>query len=431
MHMALEHLDSAHVDRRIILLMPSLTYRAGAFLEAAAQLGLEVVRGLDMPRPLARYWQPTLPLDFRDPERAVRDLIAYARAHPVRAVLAVDDSATVIAARACALLGFSHNAPDAAQAARDKYIMRTMLQRAGVAGPRFRRFHTGDDPRAIVHSINFPCVVKPTLLSGSQGVIRADDPESFVRAFNRSRAIVLGTGGEPGQDHTGHLLVEDYIPGVEVVLEGILAQGRLHVLALFDKPDPLVGPFFEETIYVTPSRLPPSTQQEIAACASAACAALGLREGPVHAELRCNDAGPWIVEVAGRSIGGLCSKILRFGTEGTSLEELILRHALGLPIATLRREARAGGVMMIPIPGSGVLRAVDGLAEARAVPAIEEIEITVPLKHTLVPLPEGSSYLGFIFARGARPEEVEDALREAHGLLRFTVTPRIAVSGPR
>lgn len=425
--MAAEQLAAARVERRVILLMPSLTYRAGAFVAAAAQLGLEVVRGLDMPRPLARYWHPTLPLDFRDPDRAVRDLMAYARAQPVRAILAVDDAATVIAARACALLGLPHNVPDAAQAARDKYLMRTQLQAAGVAGPRFRRLHTDDDPRAIAGSIEFPCVVKPTLLSGSQGVIRADDPEAFVRAFTRSRAIVLGAGGEPGRRHTARLLVEDYIPGVEVVLEGILARGTLQVLALFDKPDPLIGPFFEETIYTTPSRLPLDAQRAIAACAAAACAALGLREGPVHAELRLNEAGPWIVEVAGRSIGGLCSKILRFGTEGASLEELILRQAMGLPIASLQREGRAGGVMMIPIPGAGVLKAVEGLEDARAVPCIEEIEITVPLKHTLVPLPEGSTYLGFIFARGARAEEVEAALREAHRRLRFILTPRLAL----
>lgn len=411
--------------RRIILLMPSLTYRATAFTTAAESLGLEVIRGLDMPKPLARYWKPALPLDFRDPARATRALVAYAHRYPVRAIVAVDDAATVLAARACAALGLPHNDPDAADAARNKHRMRVGLERAGVPSPRFSLHHCDEDPAVLAPAIRYPCVVKPLLLSGSQGVIRADDPTGFVRAFRRSRAIVLGTGGEPGEARSGHLLVEDYIPGVEVALEGILAEGHLHVLAIFDKPDPLEGPFFEETIYVTPSRLPAAAQRAIVACATAACAALGLREGPVHAELRLNDAGPWIVEVAGRSIGGLCSRILRFGAAGSSLEELILRRAMGLPVADLARERRAGGVMMLPIPRAGVLRGVDGLEAARAVQGVESIEITTPLKHPLVPLPEGSSYLGFIFARAERPEAAEAALREAHRRLRFRITPQI------
>jgi biotin carboxylase len=406
----------------IILLMPSLTYRANAFLEAAERLGLTVIRGLDMPAPLARYWHPTLPLDFRAPDRAVRDLVRYARAHPVAAIVAVDDAATVIAARACAALGLSHNAPEAAAAARDKYLLRLALARAGVPGARFQVCHTDDDPEAVAATITYPCVVKPTCLSGSQGVIRADDRAQFVEAFRRSRAIVLATGGDPGIGGASRLLVEEYIPGEEVVLEGLLAQGELHVLALFDKPDPLVGPFFEETIYTTPSRLPESTQRAIGQCCEAACAALGLREGPIHAEFRVNENGPWVIEVAARSIGGLCSRILRFGAGDTSLEELILAHAVGrTPL--YERERRAGGVMMIPIPAEGVLRAVEGLEEARAVPNIESIEITAPLKHRLVPLPEGSSYLGFIFARADRAEEAEAALRAAHRRLHFVIAP--------
>lgn len=402
---------------RIILLMSNLTYRAAPFMDAARRLGLEVVRGVDMPAALAEQWHATLPLDFRDPDRAAADLVAYARRHPVRAILSIDDSAGLIAARACAALGLSHNAPDAAQAARDKYLMRGRLSAAGVPCPRFRLAHTTDDPAVLARGIEYPCVVKPTLLSGSQGVIRADTPDEFVAAFRRTSAIVRGTGG-PGQ-----LLIEDYIPGDEVVLEGILAYGRLQLLALFDKPDPLIGPYFEETIYVTPSRLPTKSQDAIIACAAAACAALGLREGPVHAELRLNEAGPWVVEAAGRSIGGLCARILRFGSEEIALEEMILRRAVGLDIGTLQRERRAGGVMMIPIPRAGLLSRVDGLKEARAVPGIEEIDITIPLRHPVTPLPEGSSYLGFIFARGQTPAQVEAALREAHGHLSFTILP--------
>ncbi len=415
------------LDKRIILLMGGVTYRGTAFVEAAERLGLEVVRGLDMPRPLARHYRPTLPLDFRDPDRAVRDLVAYARERPVGAILAVDDAATVIAARACARLGLAHNSPDAALAARDKSVMRQRFAAAGVPGPSFRLYHTDDDVARVAAEAPYPCVVKPTTLSGSQGVIRADTPEELAQAFARTRSIVLCANREGSARPSRHILVEDYIPGVEVVLEGILAAGRLTPLALFDKPDPLVGPFFEETIYVTPSRLPSMTREAIVATAARACAALGLREGPVHAELRVNNAGPLVVEVAARSIGGLCAKILRFGTEEMSLEELILRGAMGLDGEPPRREDRAGGVMMIPIPRAGILKGVDGLEEARAVVGVEEIDFTIPLQHPVVPLPEGAQYLGFIFARGTTPEEVEAALREAHNRLRFTIVPELRV----
>ena len=414
------------MNSRVILLMSSLTYRSNAFVAAAERLGLEVVKGVDMPRPVARMWRATLPLDFREPRRAVRDLVEFARRHHAQAIVSVDDAATVIAAQACATLGLPHNSPDAATAARNKLIMRQKLSEAGAASPRFRLFHTDDDPEAIGSEPDYPCVVKPILLSGSQGVIRADDPATFSAAFRRTGAIVLATGGEPGEHGKGHILVEDYIPGVEVELEGILSQGQLQVLALFDKPDPLVGPFFEETIYVTPSRLSWGIQRNIQECTVQACAALGLREGPIHAELRVDDSGkPWVVEIAGRSIGGLCSKILRFGTEGLSLEEVILRRAVGLPVDELQREGRAAGVMMIPIPRAGMLKRVDGLEPARAVSGIVDIDITLPVNHPVVPLPEGSSYLGFIFARCDRPDEVEAALREAHRRLTFTILPQV------
>jgi hypothetical protein len=195
----------------------------------------------------------------------------------------------------------------------------------------------------------------------------------------------------------------------------------LKPLALFDKPDPLEGPFFEETIYVTPSRLPDALQRRITAAAAAACAALGLSEGPVHAELRVNDDGPWIIEVAARSIGGLCSRTLRFGT-GMSLEEVILRHALGWPIDSLVREQRPAGVMMIPIPRAGRLGAIHGRERATGVEGIEEVAITAHVGQELVPLPEGWQYLGFIFARADTPDAVEKALREAHAHLRFEIT---------
>ncbi len=402
--------------------MGSATYRAGAFLQAARGLGLQVIAGVDLPPDLAPPRPDRLALSFGQPDAAVAALVDYARANPVGALLAVDDGATLIAARAAAALGLPHNALDAAYAARDKYVMRGRLAAGGAPIPAYRLYSTADDPDLLAREAPYPCVVKPTLLSGSQGVIRADNPAEFVAAFRRAAAIVRSASGQP----EGALLVEHYIPGDEVVLEGLLAAGQLTVLALFDKPDPLVGPFFEETIYVTPSRLPAAVQQQIAVAAAQACAALGLREGPIHAELRVNERGPWIVEVAGRSIGGHCSRTLRFGAADASLEELIVRRAMGLPAPTWHQEG-ADGVMMIPIPRGGILKRVDGVEAARAVPLIQDVQITAPCNHPLTPLPEGSSYLGFIFARGDTPAQVEAALRAAHSHLRVVTLPRLPV----
>jgi biotin carboxylase len=409
--------------KRVLLLMSPATYRAGAFLSAAEGIGLEVVQGVDLPRALADEWHVPLGLDFRDPEGAARAIVDFAHAAPVDAILSVDDSASLIAALASAAMDLPHNSPEAALAARDKSVMRERLAAGGAPCPVFRRFRLTDDPAWIAERVSYPCVVKPLRLSGSRGVIRADDPAGFVAAFERVRRVLAAEGEAPGMDQ---VLVEDFIPGVEVALEGLVTHGDLRVLALFDKPDPLDGPFFEETIYVTPSRLSPAAQEAIAAAAARAVTALGLREGPIHAELRVNERGPWLLEVAGRSIGGLCSSILRFGTD-VCLEELILRHAVGLELPSLERERQAAGVMMIPVPRSGILQDYHGLEEARAVPGVEGVEITARRHYPLVQLPEGASYLGFIFARGETPEEVEGALRRAHQKLTFDVRPELPV----
>lgn len=370
-----------------------------------------------MPPELAEYWQVPLGLQFDQPEQAVQAIVNFTRKTPVQAILAVDDSATVLAALASEALGLAHNSGEAALAARNKHRMRQLLAAAGVSSPKFSLYDMTDDPAQVAAEVEYPCVVKPLLLSGSRGVIRADNPAEFDVAFRRLGRLLASMQRAPGSTQ---ILVENFIPGFEVALEGMLDRGELKVLALFDKPDPLDGPFFEETIYVTPSRLPDLVQAEIAACTASAAAALGLRHGPIHAELRVNEAGPWIVEVAGRSIGGLCSQTLRFGPE-VSLEELILRQAVGLEIDSWRGDEGAKGVMMIPIPAAGLLKRVAGLEAARQVPGIESVEITAQLYQPLVPLPEGESYLGFIFARSNHPAEVETALRLAHQQLHFEV----------
>ena len=406
---------------RLLLLLPTRTYRTEAFMDAARGLGVRVVAAAERPSTLEDLAPDTLlTLDFADPDAAAARVAEWSRSRPLAAVVGVDDATAVAAAAIAARLGLRASAPAAVSAARDKYQMRQCLAAAGVPVPRFRRVALKDDPLLASRGVAFPCVLKPLTLSASRGVIRANTPDQFIAAVRRIRALLGRDDVSVSGDGAEFLLAEAYIPGLEVALEGLLMDGRLHLLALFDKPDPLEGPFFEETLFVTPSRLPADVQARIAAVTVSACAALGLREGPVHAELRVNSEGPWILEVAPRSIGGLCSRTLRFGT-GMTLEELILRHALGWPIESLERERRPAGVMMIPIPRAGRLRAVGGRDDAAAVPGVEEVAITAHEGQELVPLPEGWQYLGFIFARADAPDAVEAALRGAHARLTFQI----------
>jgi biotin carboxylase len=409
-------------QKRILLLMSPATYRAGAFLSAAKKLNIEVIVGIDLPEQLSEYWHVPLGLDFLNPDASVRTIVEFAQKNPIHAIISVDDSAVEIAARAGAALGLAHNSPQAAEAARDKLLMRTLMAKGGAPCPVFRFFSLSADPTWIATQVTYPCVLKPLRLSGSRGVIRTDNVSEFITAFDRLKRLLLSEG----YSEQDSFLVEDFIPGFEVALEGILTHGQLKVLTLFDKPDPLDGPFFEETIYVTPSRLSAKVQQDIAHCVAVAAASLDLREGPVHAELRVNEQGPWMLEIAGRSIGGLCSTILEFGS-GICLEELILRNAIGQEITSIERDQHATGVMMIPIASAGMLKAVHGVGEAEQVPLITGVEITAKLNHPLVPLPEGASYLGFIFARGETPAEVEKAIRKAHKLLQFDIRREILV----
>ena len=408
---------------RLLLLLPATTYRAEAFLEAARKLKLEVVVGSKRAAMQADLGDTVfLPLNLHDLDEAVRSVVEFARTAPIDAVVGVDDHTTVVATAISAAMGFPHNPVSAVAAARNKHRMRELLSGQGVPVPRFALVSVDDDPVTIAEKIAFPCVLKPISLSASCGVIRANNRDEFVAAFHRVAALLEKLGEETLGEGVGKILVEDFVPGHEVALEGLLTNGELRVLALFDKPDPLDGPFFEETIYVTPSRLPAAVQREVASCAARAARALGLGEGPVHGELRMGDRGVWVIEVAARSIGGRCSQALRFAA-GLSLEEVILRHALRMDIPSLDREGSAAGVMMLPIPRAGVLEEVRGREKALAVPGIENLEITAQPGDELVPLPEGTRYLGFLIARRETPEAVETALRDAHRKLEFIIAP--------
>ncbi len=400
--------------------MPATTYRSADFMDAAHRLGADVVVGSNLPQILETFSDGrTVTLDFDHPERAVEQIRSVP---PFDAIVAVDEEGTLLAATLAAALNLPHNSIASVEAARNKAVSRRLFRDAGLPVPRFEVLPLDEDPGPAAARVGFPCVVKPLVLAASQGVIRADDLPSLRAAVERVRAIVADRKIQKRGPAARQILIEAFIPGREVALEGLLRNGTLDVLALFDKPDPLDGPFFEETLYVTPSRLPKPVQDAIAACAAHAAAAIGLSDGPIHAELRINNQGPWLLEVAARSIGGLCSRTLRFGTALT-LEEIIIRHALGMDIPSLERERRAAGVMMIPIPKAGRLKDIRGTDEAKAVPGIEEVTIMIRRGQRVVPLPEGKRYLGFIFARGESPEFVEAALREAHRRLAFEIAP--------
>jgi biotin carboxylase len=308
------------------------------------------------------------------------------------------------------------------RACHDKYLARQLFHAAGLPVPQFFRVPLGDSPSAAAGRAPYPCVLKPLGLSASRGVIRANTPEEFAAAFERIKALLEKSLDirMAREDHNQYLQVEAYIPGREFAIEGLVTRGAVRILALFDKPDPLEGPFFEETIYVTPSRESPAVQQTIREAVTTAVRALGLYHGPFHAELRYNEAGAWMLEVAARPIGGLCSKALRFGAN-LPLEELLLRHAVGEDVSALALSDAASGVMMVPIPRGGIYEEVSGVDDARAVAGIDDVVITAKTGQMLVPLPEGAAYLGFLFARGRQPVEVEHALRDAHARLQFQI----------
>jgi len=402
---------------RLLLLLPTATYRTTAFVEAARRLGVDLTVASEQSstfegaRPDA-----LLTLDFAHPDHAAEQTRTFAARRQVNAVLGVDDDTVVIGAAIGAALGLGGNAVASVEAARDKHRQRELLARHGVPVPRFQLHRLDADLEGIARAQAYPCVVKPLRLSASRGVIRANDGRELTAAIRRLAAIL--SQPDTAGCATDVFLVEEYVPGAEVALEGLLVGGALHVLALFDKPDPLDGPFFEETIYATPSRLPETAQRVLADTAARAAQAIGLTRGPLHAELRWNDRGAWLIELAARPIGGRCSAALRF-QDGATLEELVLREALGMALARPVRETAAAGVMMIPVPGAGILREVRGVAEARAVPGVEDVIITAHRGQELVPWPEGSRYPGFIFARGAEPEDVVAALHTAHRRLTF------------
>ena len=414
--------------RRVVLLFPSQSYRVDSFLRAAERTRVDLWLGTDLPPAFARHGRPLLEIDFTRPEAAASVIAEASSRAPFAGVIGTNESSAVVAALASELLGLPSPRAEGARAARDKRLMRALLAREGVPSPAFHLLPKEKSPEDALLCVRFPCVVKPPMLTGSQGVIRADSEEEFTRAVHRVRAILANHTSDARVDPGFfELVVEDYMPGREVAVEAIMTEGELSPLSIFDKPDDLTGPFFEETLYVTPSRLSPEEQADVLDVTARAARALGLTHGPIHAELRTQKGRAQIVELAGRSIGGLCSRV--FQRIRGPLEDVLLAHAAGQKVEAEQRDdhAKAAGVMMMPIPRSGVLRKVTGLEEALAVPGVDDVNIAIQPGSAVRALPEGGSYLGFIFAHGPTPAAVERSLREAFARLRFELSPLLSV----
>jgi biotin carboxylase len=424
-------------EKRILLLSATTGYQLRAFGEAADRLGYELAFATDRCHRLDDPWQDrAIAVRFHDIPASLQAIEQTAGQNPFDGILVVGDRPVRLAAAAASALGLPGNPPHAAAASGDKRETRVRFASAGMPVPWFRTIDltTAAPERELACAIEsddvrWPCVLKPLGLSGSRGVIRADTPSEAPAALTRIRALLarpdvraLRSSGDDA------VLVEGYIEGREYALEGVLTSGTLRSLAILAKPDPLEGPYFEETIFLVPPGLGPREEQAAVVAVQHACSALGLQHGPIHAEFRMGDQGIFVLEIAARPIGGLCSRVLRFGERRVSLEEVLLRHAAGEQPEGLTREALAAGVMMIPIPARGILKRVDGLADARAVPYVEAIHVTAKPDQLLEPLPEAGSYLGFIFARADSPGEVDTALREAHGRLRFAIQHPIPVA---
>jgi hypothetical protein len=411
---------------RLLLIAPPNSYRTVPYLDAARSQGINVLVASEGRFSLVSEIAGAA---YRSRRSAALDsLLAANVENPFTGVVATDDASVELASRIAEALNLPHNPPQAAWFTRRKDLLRQALATASMPVPAFRIIDLQQPIASQLGRLDYPCVIKPLSLSASRGVIRVDDTRALLTACARIERILAG---ETTRDRFAatHLLIEAFVPGPEVAIEGLLRGGRLSVLAIFDKPDPLDGPFFEETYYITPSRHDESIKTRIIRRVEEACQALGLREGPVHAEVRISEGDGIILEIASRTIGGDCARLLRFGA-GQAIEDLVISHAVGRPLPVIPREGGAG-VLMIPIPEAGILRRIEGIAEARTVPWIDDILIGIREGYELVPLPEGAAYLGFIFAHAPTPAAAEAALRASHAKLKIVVAPLMALEDRR
>jgi len=411
---------------RVLVIAPHGSYRTAPFIQAAKKLDIDVLIASQGEHSIVSDYVQGLHIDFTNENQAIETILAEAKKQAFSGIIGTDDTTTELAAHVAGKLFLPHNDPQAVKIAQRKDLARLSLKKSGVKIPEFELLTMTKSLSAQTIQVSFPAVIKPVALSASRGVIRVNNKIELEQAVERV-STMLAEERQIDKAIREILLLEEFIPGKEVAIEAMLHNGELDVLAIFDKPDPLDGPFFEETYYITPTSFSDGIQKEIKETVLTSCQAYGLKEGPIHAECRINEKGVWILEVAARTIGGMCGRLLSLGT-GHSLEELVLLHAMGKRVEIKTVES-AAGVLMIPIPGAGVLKRVEGLLEAQRISFISELSIEVRDGYELVPLPEGNSYLGFIFAEAPTVEEAEKALRDAHACLNIVIAPMWKISG--
>jgi len=405
---------------RVLVIAPHGSYRTAPFIQAANKLNIDVLIASQGEYSIVSDYEQGLHIDFKDESSCIKTILAAAAQRAFSGIIGTDDTTTELAAKVAEKLSLPHNDPQAVKIAQRKDLARLSLKKSNAKIPQFDLLTTTKPLSEQTVKVKFPAVIKPVALSASRGVIRVNDQIELQQAIKRIKTMLLEER-QIDESIREILLLEEFIPGKEVAIEGMLHHGELDVLAIFDKPDPLDGPFFEETYYISPTSFSEKIQQQIKQTVLQSCQSYGLSEGPIHAECRVNERGVWILEVAARTIGGMCGRLLSLGT-GHSLEELVLLHAMGQRVEMKSLES-AAGVLMIPIPGAGILKRVEGLLEAQRVPFISELSIEVREGYELVPLPEGNSYLGFIFAEAPSAEQAEQALRNAHDCLNIVIAP--------
>ncbi len=401
------------------MVAPNRSYRVASYIDAATRLGLQLIIVSDSEHSLVSAVASGITVDFADPDLAFEQVKLSIADKSILSVIATDDAVVTLASRIARELGLPHNDPKASRLTVRKDLARIRLQQEQCNVPEFSVCAIYDAADKATE-FTYPVVLKPLMLSGSRGVIRADDPTQFIAAAERLERILAN---EPASDYERrHFLVEQYLDGDEIAFDGFVQDGRLLPLAMFDKPEPMNGPFFEESYYITPSRHDAATQQAIVEEIERCCAAYGLRHGPIHAEARITTQGVVLLEMASRTIGGQCARLIEY-VLGSNLEQVIIQ-LMSDRSPEYQRGSKHAGVLMIPIEQSGVLKRVEGLIKAQQVANITDIEIHIQPGYELIPLPEGSSYLGFIFASAETFDQTLQALREAHQQLKFITSPR-------
>ncbi len=414
---------SLPAEKRLLLISNHNSYRIAPYIKAATRLGLSVTIASEGKHSLVTEVANGLHLDFNAPDEAVKQIVEQHNREAFSGILGSDDQTVALAARAAEALSLPHNPPQAAQCTQRKDLARASLSLAGCPVPLNCLLDLSLPVEKQMAGLPWPCVLKPLAMSASRGVIRADNEQQFLDACQTLRPILASAANEFEQSH---ILIEAYIDGIEIAYEGYLDNGKLHTITVFDKPDPLVGPYFEETIYVTPSSLNDKLLAKLEDILQKACDAYQLRTGPVHAECRIDrDNNIWILEIASRTIGGDCARVL--DSENFNIEELAILLATGQPVSVSQPDY-ARGVMMIPVRQKGLLKRVEGLLAARNTEHIDKVDIIIRQGHELIPLPEGNQYLGYIFAHAETTDKVVAAIRQAYAQLNFVTSPIFKIS---